>query len=446
MAIYCPDITVENGEVVENSCVRGEACPFSHTVEEMVFHPHFYKTRTCPDWRTPLGCQRYYCHFAHGPTEKRKAPLTTSSCPCVLPEIEPSLLIDVVRSLAAEGNKLEPLVPGAHASAPHAIKSPGASPMAASAVPTVPAIVVTRVGGGTTHMAAGLDGIPPPPPPPPDHGARLNLGLGASVGGHDGEGRKALPALGYSGTASSAQAVPVSGPPSTTAPGSSIGSPPEFMTRNVNSTQQTPPFPPGDAQPQQPPQVKRADTFHTTTTTVLRRNASTRTPSLQSDQDHPQAQAMSGGDQRKQVLSWCPPPSHPPPPPTAAPGSSNDGLMMKVMSAAMQAAQAALHEHQQANNGSGVPLENLQPFFQQMHNQMAQQTQHQQPSAVPPPPPSRGFTRSGTAPLPPVGPPPSRLPGEGLQKGKPGLRSLASTSSVGFGPGGSPRGRSGSIW
>lgn len=48
-------------------CVRGDACPFAHSFDELREQPDLKKTKLCKMWlqnRCPLECNR--CPFAHG--------------------------------------------------------------------------------------------------------------------------------------------------------------------------------------------------------------------------------------------------------------------------------------------------------------------------------------------------------------------------------------------
>jgi len=91
----CPHIRVTAGGLngaaqVENLCLAGLNCPKAHSKEEVLFHPHFFKTSLCKEHASQAGqrssrsargarrhrCHRYYCPFAHGPEELRPSPLS----------------------------------------------------------------------------------------------------------------------------------------------------------------------------------------------------------------------------------------------------------------------------------------------------------------------------------------------------------------------------------
>lgn len=88
----CPNIRVIEDEEtgtqrMENNCTAGLRCPFAHSKEEVLFHPHIFKTNLCEEHAnntssTAKGrnakknrCHRYYCPFAHGNDELRTSPL-----------------------------------------------------------------------------------------------------------------------------------------------------------------------------------------------------------------------------------------------------------------------------------------------------------------------------------------------------------------------------------
>jgi hypothetical protein len=55
-------------------CPHGVRCPFAHGRKEQLYHPVFYKTQDCCDWRTLTdGCcpRGDVCAFAHGEAERR---------------------------------------------------------------------------------------------------------------------------------------------------------------------------------------------------------------------------------------------------------------------------------------------------------------------------------------------------------------------------------------
>lgn len=91
----CPNIKfveakqgVATGPAVQirNLCTSGLSCPFAHSVEEVLFHPQMFKTFLCDEHSIFANqkhrgskkgkCHRYYCPFAHGPSELRTSTLT----------------------------------------------------------------------------------------------------------------------------------------------------------------------------------------------------------------------------------------------------------------------------------------------------------------------------------------------------------------------------------
>jgi hypothetical protein len=88
----CPSISIiesaEGGtDRIENNCSAGQRCQYAHSKEEVLFHPHLFKTILCEEHtNNNVGakqtrnakknrCHRYYCPFAHGPEELRSSVL-----------------------------------------------------------------------------------------------------------------------------------------------------------------------------------------------------------------------------------------------------------------------------------------------------------------------------------------------------------------------------------
>eukprot|EP00927_Polykrikos_kofoidii_P055345 TRINITY_DN49615_c0_g1_i1.p1 TRINITY_DN49615_c0_g1~~TRINITY_DN49615_c0_g1_i1.p1 ORF type:complete len:357 (+),score=42.39 TRINITY_DN49615_c0_g1_i1:67-1137(+) len=71
---------------VDNPCPAGQKCPFAHSKEEVLYHPHLLKTCLCEEHASRQGassrgrrkkhCHRHYCPFAHGAKELRASPLS----------------------------------------------------------------------------------------------------------------------------------------------------------------------------------------------------------------------------------------------------------------------------------------------------------------------------------------------------------------------------------
>mmetsp|Transcript_16509 Transcript_16509/g.38703 ORF Transcript_16509/g.38703 Transcript_16509/m.38703 type:complete len:361 (+) Transcript_16509:78-1160(+) len=85
---YSPEICPQLREA--GGCPAGLNCSKAHSKDEVLFHPHFFKTQLCKEHashavqrgsRSTRGskrhrCHRYYCPFAHGQEELRSSPLT----------------------------------------------------------------------------------------------------------------------------------------------------------------------------------------------------------------------------------------------------------------------------------------------------------------------------------------------------------------------------------
>lgn len=69
----CPDITILDHVTgkVSNFCNRGGYCPYSHSMEEVIYHPLVYKSELCQAFQKG-ECKTYYCHLIHGLAEKRQ--------------------------------------------------------------------------------------------------------------------------------------------------------------------------------------------------------------------------------------------------------------------------------------------------------------------------------------------------------------------------------------
>eukprot|EP00930_Biecheleria_cincta_P076885 TRINITY_DN6411_c0_g1_i1.p1 TRINITY_DN6411_c0_g1~~TRINITY_DN6411_c0_g1_i1.p1 ORF type:complete len:617 (+),score=80.78 TRINITY_DN6411_c0_g1_i1:73-1851(+) len=67
-------------------CSEGGNCPFAHSKDEILYHPHLFKTIFCEEFENSSEksngvkgkadkCHRFYCPYAHGPEELRKSPI-----------------------------------------------------------------------------------------------------------------------------------------------------------------------------------------------------------------------------------------------------------------------------------------------------------------------------------------------------------------------------------
>lgn len=109
----CPHVRVvsvpdsDNEVVIENGCTLGKRCQRAHSKEEILYHPHMFKTRLCEEHaRTQVqrairggagqqrrsswgsGCHRFYCPFAHGAEELRTSPLSEEQKTALLNKLE----------------------------------------------------------------------------------------------------------------------------------------------------------------------------------------------------------------------------------------------------------------------------------------------------------------------------------------------------------------------
>lgn len=91
-AELCKTISMSNGDNENRKtgrCSKEGSCSFAHSKEEVLYHPHLFKTILCEEFESTsdkgsgvkgkqVRCHRYYCPFAHGPEELRKSPLVMS--------------------------------------------------------------------------------------------------------------------------------------------------------------------------------------------------------------------------------------------------------------------------------------------------------------------------------------------------------------------------------
>ncbi|OEH75070.1 zinc finger (ccch type) domain-containing protein [Cyclospora cayetanensis] len=73
LPVPCENLQLENGKVVKVKCPRGISCPFSHSTEEIAYHPLIYKTEPCKAF-AQRSCRVYYCWKSHGEKERRHHP------------------------------------------------------------------------------------------------------------------------------------------------------------------------------------------------------------------------------------------------------------------------------------------------------------------------------------------------------------------------------------
>eukprot|EP00917_Polyrhabdina_sp_WS-2016_P011487 GHVP01025358.1.p1 GENE.GHVP01025358.1~~GHVP01025358.1.p1 ORF type:complete len:277 (+),score=28.38 GHVP01025358.1:1502-2332(+) len=56
---------------LKSSCRLGSSCPYSHSMDEVVFHPLLYKTLICRNFSYSRSCILSYCPFIHALEEQR---------------------------------------------------------------------------------------------------------------------------------------------------------------------------------------------------------------------------------------------------------------------------------------------------------------------------------------------------------------------------------------
>ncbi|SBT78258.1 zinc finger protein, putative [Plasmodium ovale] len=70
ITVMCPDVETKSDGSINSLCLRGGECPFAHSSEEILYHPLFYKTKRCEDYKKG-SCNTYYCPYIHGLAETR---------------------------------------------------------------------------------------------------------------------------------------------------------------------------------------------------------------------------------------------------------------------------------------------------------------------------------------------------------------------------------------
>ncbi|GAB67900.1 D13 protein [Plasmodium cynomolgi strain B] len=97
ITIMCPDVETKNDGSINSLCLRGGECPFAHSAEEILYHPLYYKTKRCEDYKKG-SCNTYYCPFIHGLAETRipgtyKLPFTNGIS---IPNIPNVIIVDKI--------------------------------------------------------------------------------------------------------------------------------------------------------------------------------------------------------------------------------------------------------------------------------------------------------------------------------------------------------------
>ncbi|CAG9473608.1 unnamed protein product [Plasmodium vivax] len=97
ITIMCPDVETKGDGSINSLCLRGGECPFAHSAEEILYHPLYYKTKRCEDYKKG-SCNTYYCPFIHGLAETRipgtyKLPFTNGIS---IPNIPNVIIVDKI--------------------------------------------------------------------------------------------------------------------------------------------------------------------------------------------------------------------------------------------------------------------------------------------------------------------------------------------------------------
>ncbi|ANQ09500.1 Zinc finger protein [Plasmodium coatneyi] len=97
ITVMCPDVETKADGSINSLCLRGGECPFAHSAEEILYHPLYYKTKRCEDYKKG-SCNTYYCPFIHGLAETRipgtyKLPFTNGIS---IPSIPNVIIVDKI--------------------------------------------------------------------------------------------------------------------------------------------------------------------------------------------------------------------------------------------------------------------------------------------------------------------------------------------------------------
>ncbi|SBS99172.1 zinc finger protein, putative [Plasmodium malariae] len=97
ITVMCPDVETKSDGSINSLCLRGGECPFAHSSEEILYHPLYYKTKRCEDYKKG-SCNTYYCPFIHGLAETRvpgsyKLPFTNG---INIPNIPNIIIVDKI--------------------------------------------------------------------------------------------------------------------------------------------------------------------------------------------------------------------------------------------------------------------------------------------------------------------------------------------------------------
>ncbi|CAD2101116.1 zinc finger protein, putative [Plasmodium vinckei lentum] len=107
ITVMCPNIETKSDGSINSVCLRGGECPFAHSTEEILYHPLFYKTKRCEDYKKG-SCNTYYCPYVHGLAETRvpgtyKLPFTNG---IDIPNIPNIIIVDKIDISNKNNNNL----------------------------------------------------------------------------------------------------------------------------------------------------------------------------------------------------------------------------------------------------------------------------------------------------------------------------------------------------
>lgn len=107
ITVMCPNIETKSDGSINSLCLRGGECPFAHSTEEILYHPLFYKTKRCEDYKKG-SCNTYYCPYVHGLAETRvpgtyKLPFTNG---IDIPNIPNIIIVDKIDISNKNNNNL----------------------------------------------------------------------------------------------------------------------------------------------------------------------------------------------------------------------------------------------------------------------------------------------------------------------------------------------------
>ncbi|AFZ79000.1 hypothetical protein BEWA_018450 [Theileria equi strain WA] len=101
--LFCSHVVLgQNYKTIKSNCPFGNECIYSHSLDEILYHPQFYKTITCEHY-VKGGCKHTFCPFVHSDLERRpvdhyKLPFTNNIY------IPPNKFITVVDTITQSKN------------------------------------------------------------------------------------------------------------------------------------------------------------------------------------------------------------------------------------------------------------------------------------------------------------------------------------------------------